>query len=266
MTKVAEQTLEESLGELEVVETEIENKDEPSKGQVDEDDGIPEHLKTRLKGKTRAEIAQIVADQEKIMSRQGQEVGEVRRLADELIKSQISRKQEVEKQDEVDIFENPKEALRQAVDNNPRVIAAEKYALQAQQEMAKQNLAQRHPDFPQLLQESDFTEFTNSSSIRQELFKRAHAYDVDAADELFSTYKQLKAAKKQQLSQAEIDLEKKARDKSLQSASIETSGTGESSKKILRRTALMELQIRNPLKYEAMLPEIERAYAEGRVR
>lgn len=244
----------------------VEVKPEQPETQIDEEAEFPEHLKVRLKGKTRAQIAQIVADQEKIMSRQGQEVGEVRRLADELLKSQLSKKAEEEKPEEVDFFENPKEAIRQAIANSPDVIEAKQSALKLQQEAAQREFVRRHPDYGQIVQDGEFIDWVNSSKKRAQMYNEAINYDVDSGDELLSTWKQLKSVKQQQVSKAVSETEKKARDESLKVAAVETGGTGETSRKVYRRADLMNLRIRDPLKYEAMLPDIEKAYAEGRIR
>jgi hypothetical protein len=82
----------------------------------------------------------------KEMGRQANEVGEIRKLADELIKAQLHKPKEEEKQPEVDFFENPQEAIKRAVESNPKVQAAENYAINAQKEMARQKLHQLHPD------------------------------------------------------------------------------------------------------------------------
>ena len=129
-------------------------------------------------------------------------------------------------------------------------------------------LAQKHPDSMQLVQDGKFVEWVKASPIRTQLFKMADAFDVNAADELFSTYKQLNAVNQVQVSQAENAVEKAAREKALNSASVDTSGTGESSKPIYRRAKLLEMQLRRPDEYRVLADsgELAQAYLEGRVR
>src|SRR4030066_50064 len=122
----------EEQGELETVEAEIaqqESQEQPS---------VPE----KYRGKSVEDIVRMHQEAEKLIGKQAQEVGEVRRLADELLRSQLAKPVEKEKPQEVDFFENPQEAIRQAVENNPRVLAAEQYALQAQRGQAMQKLVQ----------------------------------------------------------------------------------------------------------------------------
>jgi hypothetical protein len=145
-------------------------------------------------------------------------------------------------------------------------MAAEQYAVQAQKMQAQQKLAQLHPDFPQIVQDGNFAQWIKSSKVRSELFNRAEAYDVDAADELLSTFKQLNPTRAEK-PVAEVPAEEKAsRTKTLQSAAVDTGGSGESSKKVYRRADLIRLKMRDPAKYEDMSDEILKAYGEGRVR
>lgn len=240
-------------GELETVEAEIAQQE--SQEQPD----VPE----KYRGKSVSDIVRMHQEAEKLIGKQAQEVGEVRRLADELLRSQLAKPVEKEKPKEIDFFENPHEAVRQAVDNNPKVLAAEQYSLQVRREQSFGKLLQRHPDAVQLAQNQEFVNWVNGSKVRAQLFQQANTnWDYEAADELIGTYKQLNAAKTQQVSK----VEKEARDSTMKAAAVDAGGSGESSKKTYRRADLINLRIRDPNKYEAMLPDIERAYAEGRVR
>lgn len=241
-------------GEIEAVEQLAEQKPEPVEAKPE----IPE----KYRGKVIDDIVKMHQEAEKTLSRQGQELGEVRRLADELLKSQLEKKAEKEKPVEVDFFENPKEAIRQAVESNPKVLQAEQYALQAQREHAKQALIQKHPDAFDVIKSDKFREFVNSDVERINQFQRADAYDANAAISLVSTFKQLEAVKQQKV--AEIDT--KARDKTLKAAEIDSGGSGESSRKVYRRADLIRLKMRDPSRYDAMADEIMAAYSEGRVR
>jgi hypothetical protein len=199
---------------------------------------------------------------EKLIARQSQEVGEVRRLADELIKSQLKPKAEEEKP-EVDFFENPNEAIRRAVESNPKVKQAEQYAQLAMQNQRRQELLAKHPDAVELAQNEDFRSWIAASKTRSRLAIEAdQGYDVDAADELYSTYKALKVPQVRKVDEAD----KKAIDKTLKTAAVDTSGSGESSKKVYRRADLIQLKLRDPIAFAARQDEIDAAYREGRVR
>ena len=256
------QDMEEEAGEIEVVEQQDTTKEQAAAVEQKVEDIIPDEFK----GMSVAELARIAQHARKEMGRQGNELGEIRKLADELIKSQLKTKPEPEPVKEVDFFENPQEAIRRAVETNPRVVAAEQYGIQAQKMQAQQRLAQLHPDFGQIVQDGEFASWIKSSKVRNELYQRAEGYDVDAADELLSTFKQLKQVKAGKPKAEVPDEEKASREKTLQSAAVETGGSGESSKKVYRRTDLIRLKMRDPSKFDSMQLEIDAAYREGRVR
>lgn len=245
------QDIDGEIGEIETVE----------KQQSEPVVTAPE-LPEKYRGKTIEEVVKMHRDAEELIARQGREVGEVRKLADELIKSQLTPKAEVEKPKEVDFFENPQEAIRQQIENHPRVLAAEQFAKQAQAEQSRQRLIQIHPDVQQIVGDVGFQEWVKASKVRTQLFQQADNFDVDAANELLSTYKELRGVRQKMA--AEVDTT--ARDKTLKAAAVDTGGSGESSQKIFRRADLIRLKMRDPAKYEDMMPEIMAAYQSGRVK
>lgn len=247
---------------LEVDEpNEIDAEDQKAQAEAEaakpEDDGI----EPRYRGKTVQDIIKMHHEAEKLIGRQAQEVGEVRKLADELIKSQLTRKTEVEAP-KVDFFENPEEAIKQAIESSPDVKQAREYGIRAQQEMARNETLRKHPDALEMFQNEEFRSWVMASNIRKQLALQAdQKYDVDAADELLSTYKALHKPV------VEVDpVEKAARQATMKRASVDTGGSGESSKKFYSRRKLIELQIKSPSKFAAMQPEIIAAYSEGRVK
>lgn len=248
------------IGEIEAVEAETPEviREEDVEELKAEGASVPE----RYRGKTPKELAKMHQEAEKLIHKQAAEVGEVRKLADELIKSQLHKPVVEEKPVEIDFFENPQEAIRLAVENNPKVKAAEQYAAQIQREKALQQLNQLHPDYAGIVQDGEFADWVKSNRVRMQLFQQAEAYDVDAADQLLTTYKLLKQAKQRPVTEAEV----KARKQTLQNASVDTGGSGESGKRVFRRADLLNLRLRDPQKYAAMQDEIDRAYQEGRVK
>lgn len=244
------------IGEIEAVVQQQEAKQESIVADALD---LPE----KYRGKSASDIIKMHQEAEKLIERQGREVGEVRKLADELIKSQLAPKpKEVEKPKEVDFFENPQEAIRQQIESNPRVQAAEQYARQAQMEQARLQFNQMHPDAPQIVQDEGFKAWVAASRVRQQLFSQADKYDLDAANELLSTYKELKSVRQQKVK----EVDNTARDQTLKAAAVETGGSGESTKKVYRRADLIRLKMRDPSKYESMQDEIYAAYAEGRIK
>ena len=245
------QDIDGEVGEIEAVEEQLA---EPAPAA--EVPSLPE----QYRGKSVEDIVKMHQEAEKLIARQGREVGEVRKLADELIKSQLTPKPKVEEVAPVDFFENPQEAIRQQIENHPRVREAEQTAKQLQADHARQRLNQMHPDVANIVQDSGFQDWIKASKVRTKLFQDAEAYD--AADELLSTYKELRVVKQQQV--AKVDTT--ARDQSLKAASVDTGGSGETTRKVYRRADLIRLKMRDPSKYESMSDEIMTAYSEGRVK
>ena len=221
----------------------------------------------KYRGKSLEDIVRMHQEAEKLIGRQAQEVGEVRRLADELLKQQLSQKQSQaqpqENTPEIDFFEDPQMAVQKAVSQHPDVLAAKQAAQQFKAMQTQQQLVAKHPDYQQVVSDGEFIEWVKSSPMRLNIYAMADAnYDFNAADELITTFKQIRTSKTQQTT----DAGKAVRQQNLKAASVDVGGTGESSKKVYRRTDLIRLRMQDPDRYEALQPEIMAAYAEGRVK
>lgn len=218
----------------------------------------------KYQGKSVDDIIRMHQEAEKLIGKQAQEVGEVRKLADDLIKQNLQTNHKpIVEEPEVDFFEDPQKAIQNTVNRHPDVLAAKQATQEFKRMNIQQKLAATHPDFQQVVQDSGFTEWVKASPVRLGLYAKADGeYDFDSANELLSTYKQLKQVQTKQV--AAVD--NTARQQSLKAASVDVGGTGESSKKIYRRADLIQLRMRDPDRYEALQPEIMAAYAEGRIK
>ena len=225
----------------------------------------PEELPERYKGKSAAELVRMHEEAQKFISRQGNEISEVRKLADDLIKQQLSKRETPAPvvEAEVDFFENPQEAVRRTLQNSPEMkeLRDMKQAAKAQQTAAL--LAKNHPDAFELAKSADFADWIKASKVRMSLYAQADSeYDFDAANELMLSYKAQKNIGRQEVA-ATAATQKKA----LNAATVDTNGSNEgSSKKIYRRADIMKLMQVDPDRYQLMQPEIMAAYAERRVR
>jgi hypothetical protein len=221
-------------------------------------------LPEKYRGKSVEEVAKMHQEVEKRLSIQGQEIGEVRKLADELIRQNLESKQQSTKkiEPEVDFFEDPQAAIQKAVDNHPDVQSSKLAFANMQRMQIKQQLASTHPDLDEITRDQNFVDWIKSSPVRIKLFEAADAgYDFDSANELLSTYKQIRGARAKQ---GEV-LQENNRQLSLRAAGVDAGGSGESSKKTYRRIDLQNLLNTNPDRYTAMQDEIMRAYREKRV-
>ena len=232
----------------------------------------PSTLPEKYRGKSVEEIIKMHQEAETLIGRQAQEVGEVRKLADDLIKRQFNTqtseesKKEPELED-VDFFVDPKTAINKAIENNPVLREIKESVAVSKADAVKAKLVQKHPDVETIVKDPQFFDWVKGSRIRVALFQAAdQGLDLDAADELFTSYKLHKQAREKVVSEG-VDGLKEESKKALKAAVIPSSeSTGETSKKIYRRADLIRLQIEDPDRYMQLQPEIMAAYSEGRIK
>jgi len=249
-----------------LVDTEIDTLSEKEPVKLEEtveqsSNEIPE----KYQGKSLDDIIKMHQEAEKLIGKQAQEVGEVRKLADELIKQNINKNQEniQQHEPEVDFFEDPKKAIQNTVDRHPDVLAAKQATLEFKKMQIQQKLSKDHPDYIDIVQNNDFVNWVKESPVRLGLYAKADGeFDYDSANELLSTYKALRSVKSKQV---END-GKEVRKQSLKAATVDTGGSGESSRRVYRRADLIRLKMTDPQRYEALSDEIMKAYQEGRVK
>jgi len=221
-------------------------------------------IPSKYEGKSLEDIVTMHQEAEKLIGRQAQEVGEVRKLADELLKQQLYKKDEPALvENEIDFFEDPKKAVRDAVDKHPDVLAAKDAANQFKQMQTQAMLQKKHPDFAEVVQDNEFINWVKGSNLRLRLYTQANSsFDIEAADELLSTFKQIRGVKTTQARTDGTEVLKQ----NMKAVAVDTSGTGESPRKVYRRADLIRLRMTDPARYETLEPEIRQAYAEGRVK
>jgi len=230
------------------------------------EDDLPE----KYKGKTAAEIARMHRELEQRMGQQSQEVGELRKAFDEMVKTSIQAQQspaapEEAEVDDIDFFADPKAAVAKAVENHPTLRQAQAVAAEMAKSQSLAKLQQAHPDMKEIVTKDDFREWVNKSPYRQQMFAQAdQQYDFGAANELLTLYKE-RAAVVQETSKLEKVAQKQAV-KNASTGSARSTAQGSSPKKIYRRADIIELMKTNPKRYEALQGEIMKAYAEGRVK
>ena len=234
--------------------------EEPVEAIPQQEDDIPE----KYQGKSTAEIVRMHQEAEKLLGRQSSEVGELRSVVDSYIQTQLDTTTKQEPEEEVDFFSDPDKAVEIAIKNHPSIKAAEAQTQQYKQTTALNHLQQRHPDMQEILKDSKFADWIKGSKIRTQLFVQAdQGYDHEAADELFTTWKE-----RQQIVGQTVATEKAERKKAVKNASAGgATGSGEaSSRKVYRRSDIIKLMKDDPERYLSLSDEITQAYNEGRVR
>ena len=236
---------------------------EPEQAVEEVKDDLPE----KYKGKSAAEIARMHEEAEKLIGRQANEVGELRKLTDEILKQQLASKpQQQEEVPEVDFWSDPDTYLNKKLETHPDILAARQLQIQQRMQQTASLLEQNHPDFQQIASSQDFQDWVAKSKVRTELYVRADKdFDYDSADELLSSYKAIRGVKQENAQKQVKDLADN-RDKQLKAASVDSGGGNVTSAKIYRRSDLIRLKMTDPSRYEALQPEIMAAYAEGRVK
>ena len=261
--KIIEERPENEDDNLEQQQMETQEQQEAPEEPTPEVDELPE----KYRGKSAAELARMHQEAEKLLGRQSSEVGELRKVVDSYIQTQLSTqapKETQEDYDDVDFFTDPEKAVSQAIARHPSVRQAEEVTQQYKKQTALATLQQKHPDMQEILQDAKFAEWVKASNIRTKLFVEAdQRYDYESADELFTLWKE-----RQQVVQQTADVEKASRKQQVKAASTGNArGNPDGNvRKIYRRADIIKLMKTDPERYMAMSDEIMQAYQEGRVK
>lgn len=228
----------------------------------------PEELPEKYKGKSLQDVVKMHQEAEKAMGRQSSEVGELRKVVDDYISSTIQPNEDSTQQqqyDEVDFYTDPQSAVDQAIARHPKIKAAEEVTQAFAKQNAMAQLQANHPDMQQILSDDKFAEWIKGSKIRTQLFVQAdQGYDAEAANELFTLWKERKGA----INQA-VEAEKAGRQQAVKNGATGNARgnpDSQSSKKYYRRAEIINLMKNDPDRYMALQDDIMRAYAEKRVR
>ncbi len=235
--------------------------EEPELQETPQEEDIPD----KYKGKSTADIVRMHQEAEKLLGKQSGEVGELRSVVDNYIQTQLDTNKAPEQPEEdIDFFSDPDKAVERAIKNHPSIKAAEAQSQQYRQSTAQAVLQKSHPDMQEILQDGKFVDWIKGSKIRTQLFAQADTqYDYEAADELFTNWKERQGAVAQTATN-----EKASRKTAVKNASAGNArGSGEAaSRKIYRRSDIIKLMQTDPDRYLSLSDEITQAYAEGRVR
>jgi hypothetical protein len=251
------------------VEEQPESKGYEDYVEPEQEETVEEELPEKYQGKDVKDIIAMHQNAEKLLGKQSSEVGELRKVVDNFIQTQtIAQQQQAPAQveedvDDLDFFENPKQAISKMLENHPSVKQSREMAAQLAQQQTVAKLKANHPDYTKIVGDAAFIDWVGKSKVRTQLLRNADAYDYDSADELFSSWKE-----RQEMVNTTVKTEATARKQSVKSGSTgNTKGSGEPNrKKIYRRADIVELMTKDPERYQSLASEIRQAYAEGRVK
>lgn len=241
---------------------------EPSQ-EVNHEPQESEAVPDKYNGKSLEDVVRMHQEAEKLLGRQSSEVGDLRKVVDSYITTQldtsVSPETASEPDEEVDFYSDPEKAIERAINNHPKVKAAEESTRAYKQQTSMASLQKSHPEIPEIVKDPKFAEWIQASTIRTRMFVQADQhYDMEAANELFSLWKDRSGVINQTLKS-----EKEGRQKAVKEGSNGyTRGNPDSSlsKKIYRRADIIKLMKTDPERYLALSDDIQKAYAEKRVK
>ena len=258
------------------------DQDQDHGGESDKKVVIPE----KYKDKTTQELVRMHQELESRFGTQGNELGELRSTVTKLIDKDLKAPESGNEEagtvvSDTEFFADPAKAVATIVENHPAVKAAKAGGDEARQEAkqaaAASEIVRRHPDVDEVFKDEKFRDWVAKTPHRQKQLLSAHQnYDVDAADAVLSDWKEIKAATATTVSDAgDADKNKTPLVRTTRNivdttdadnGSVRGRGGRQGAGKTIFRTHIRKLQKDDPKGYLEMLPEIRKAYAEGRVR
>ena len=247
--------------EFESNETVVDESSEGVEQPEAEEDGVPE----KYQGKSISEIVRMHQEAERLVGRQSSEVGELRKLVDNYVKTNVNNNSpQAQPEEEVDFFDDPNKAVDSAISNNSEIQELKALKQSMLEQDVQNRVMKAHPDYSEIAADPAFAEWVGGSVVRLELYERANTkFDYDAANELLSTWKERKGAVEKAKEVQEAD--RKQQRKAASTGSAKGSDASPS-KKIYRRADILNLMQNNPSRYLELSDEITLAYAEKRVR
>ncbi len=254
----------------------------PAPAPAPEEQPLPE----KYRGKSVAEVVKMHEEAEKRLGTMGGELGELRKLSDEFVRSTLTKKTDVTQadsttestEDDTEFFINPKKAIKKFLEQDETLKELKTRNAETQQERAQRTFYAKHKDADEIVQDPEFVEWVRKSPVRLQLIREANNFNVEAGDEIFSTWKEIKALKspskqtedevdtsKTDKAIAEAERQSLVRDGTLPSGNANPANNG-GGKPIYRRADIVRMKIYEPERYEANQDEILLAYQEGRVR
>lgn len=255
----------ELLNERQMVEGEIAALEELEAKEKQAEQPAPpaEEVPEKYRNKSLQDIVRMHQEAEKALGRHANEVGELRKVVDDFITKQTEFVTKKEPAEEIDFFANPQEAVSRSIEKHPAFQELKSLTQKQRQASAQAEMLKMHPDAHDIIANQAFLEWIGSSKVRQALLVKADKeYDVDAANELFSLWKERQGY----VNQAAASEQNSRKDTARRAASGNNSVAMEPQpKKKFRRTDIITLMKENPDRYAALAPEIRQAYQEGRV-
>ena len=245
--------------------------------ELEEDEGkeapaAASAIPSKFVGKSAEEIAASYEQLEREFGRRGNELGELRKITDDSLKAQLSPTKQAESEGGITsetLLDDPQAAIDRAIANSPEVKALRADKAETASNVALERLKTDHPDAGAVIASPDFNAWINAIPSRAARYAKAdNVQDFDVANELIATFKEVHPVSTPTPEQtAAADAARQAELDGVRGAKPGASNPGTKQKgKILLRADLMRLRQSDPDRYNRLGPQIEKAYAENRVR
>lgn len=236
----------------------------------------PESVPEKFKGKSVDEILSSYSHLEKEKGRLAQELGELRKVTDEWIKSTLnptnpnapapngatsegaSSTSGKTKYTLDDFDRNPLEVVEAIIEERTKPLTSA--LAKTQEERERETFFDQYPKANEIIQDPKFQEWVQRSENRLNAWAAARqANNWDAIGAFMDSWNDLT-----EVSSSPANNAAKVQDAQVTTDGV-VSGVSTVGKKKIRRSDLIELNMKDPNRYQALLPEIRKAYAEGRV-
>lgn len=243
----------------------------PAPEAPDPEADIPE----QFRGKSPVELVKIIRDSQTELGRKNNEIGTIRKLADELLgirtgaaSKPVDEKLPQRKPLTTDaLFQDPEQAVVEVVrgEAQSREAASADRLARLEYDLNLQKFENRHPNFKETVEDPNFASWVQKSALRTNMALAAQQGNFMAADELLNLYNEMKEPAPAR--ETAPDPTAQARAAGLVRSGSSAAGSAPAqSRQIWSRSKLLDMRINNPDEFERLQPEILKAYAEKRVR
>jgi hypothetical protein len=201
------------------------------------------------------------SEAEKVIGRQGTELGTLRRQFDQFVHNQQSNQHEsvTEEDSEFDLLE-PEKSVDERISKHPSIKRVE----ELERALAFNEFKDKYPDFRETVSSQEFNDWVAKSPSRLDLYQKADNHDYRAASNLLEQWSEIQEVLSK-VAKEEKKMEQVTREKELNEGMTESGTSTATSKKKFRKVDLQRLYREDPDRYAAMQQEIMLAYREGRV-
>ena len=240
---------------MEVITAEPEELPEPDTEAVTEDDDETGSIPDKFKDTSISEVIDSYNNLEREFGRRNNEVGEMRKTLDDILKQQLEGSTEETEEDEDAV------AVEKALAKSPTLRAVTDNLTVQARNAARGEFNKVHPTAEKVIGSKAFVKWVTDSGVRTEQFRGANAgYDYDVISEMLDTYTELASVRKEKAS-----VKREGTMKALETPNANGGDSTASKRKVFKLSDLMKLRDTDPARYEKLGDTINKAYAEGRV-